>query len=117
MKIADSQSTISTAVPVSRPEEEVQANRLKKACADFEAIFVRQLLRSSKSAFSEGGLLGQSRESKSYQDMSDDQLAQAVTRGPGLGIGKLLHEQLTSHRRTSVGTELGTGRKQFETRI
>ena len=66
--------------------------KLRRACQDFEAILVASLLRTARrSAQSEpaDGVSGL------YLDMADTALADAVARNGGLGIAKLLEQELT----------------------
>lgn len=60
--------------------------------AQFEAILVRQLLAPTMTAMvgNEGGAAA-----SVYGDMLTDTLAQQLTRGGGLGLGRLLQQQLT----------------------
>jgi flagellar protein FlgJ len=71
--------------------------KLRQACADFESIFVNYVLRSARKALPQGGLFGDTHEAKIYKPMMDEQMAWAVTRGRGLGLGELLYEQLEKH--------------------
>jgi len=59
----------------------------------FEAILVRQLLSKTMTA-----MLGSEKSGPAanvYGDMLTDTLAQQLTAGPGLGLGRLLEQQLT----------------------
>lgn len=83
--------------PGREESAETRNLRLKKACADFEAVFVYQLLDSMRKTVPEGGLfsgkggLGNS----TYQMLFDQKLAEALTsQGKGLGIQSTLYEQL-----------------------
>ena len=68
------------------PEEQRKA-----VAGEFEAIFVRQLLdKTMNSIFgAEGGTAG-----SVYGGMLGDVLAQQLTAGPGLGLGRFLEQQL-----------------------
>lgn len=59
----------------------------------FEAVLVRQLLGKTMSSMlggEKGGVAG-----GVYGDMLTDVLAQKLTAGPGLGLGKMIQQQLT----------------------
>lgn len=58
----------------------------KKVGQDFEAILVRQLLAQTNL----GGKGG-------YADMATEALATAVTKGGGLGLGKVIEQHLLPH--------------------
>jgi flagellar protein FlgJ len=71
--------------------------KLRRACADFESIFVNYILRSARKALPQEGLFGDTHETKIYKSMIDEQMAWSVTRARSLGLGKLLYEQLEKH--------------------
>jgi peptidoglycan hydrolase FlgJ len=68
------------------------AAQRKKAAAQFEAIMVRQLL--SKSV---GSMLGGEGHATGlvYGDIVTDVLAQKITEGQGLGLGRMIEKQLS----------------------
>lgn len=66
---------------------------LTVAAKQFEAYLVQQLLRASREANPEGGLIGDS-SGGLYEDMFDKQMALNVTAGRGLGVAELLVRQL-----------------------
>lgn len=68
---------------------------IREAAAQFEALFMQQMLKSMREAIPKSGLLegpGQS----TYQDMLDSQLAQSVGGQPG-GLADILARQLSRH--------------------
>lgn len=75
------------------PKDPSQA-KLESACSEFESIFITYMLKSMRTAFSEDGLLGNNNESKIIQSMYDENLALAMTKGEGMGLGKILFESL-----------------------
>jgi flagellar protein FlgJ len=68
--------------------------RLKRACNDFEAIFVSYMLKSMRKTIFEDGLFGKSHESKIFKSMFDENLALGVSRSRGIGLGEMLFERL-----------------------
>ena len=81
------------------------AAQRKKAAGQFEAILVRQML--SKSVGSMFG--GDSVAGSVYGDMMTDALAQNLTAGPGLGLGRMIEQQLTpTNERHAAGSEAKT---------
>lgn len=66
---------------------------LKAAAKQFEAMFVKQLLKSAHDAKVGDDLMG-SDQGDFYQDMFDNQIAQTMSQGRGLGIADLLVRQL-----------------------
>lgn len=73
----------------------------KEVAAQFEAILVRQLLKPTMTSMlgTEGGAA-----SGIYGDLITDTFAQQLTRGGGLGLGRMLEQQLTP-RSTAAASE------------
>jgi Rod binding domain-containing protein len=65
----------------------------KKVAGQFEAILVRQLLSKSVGAMLGGD--GNDVSGSVYGDMMTDTLAQNLTAGPGLGLGRMIEKQLS----------------------
>ena len=68
--------------------------RLEKACSQFESIFITYMLKSMRTAVTEDGILKNSNESEIIQSMFDENLDQAMAKGKGMGLGKMLFESL-----------------------
>lgn len=69
---------------------------LKKACADFEAIFIYRMLETMRKTVPKGGLFSRNDPSEGpYRALMDQKLAESLaSRGEGIGIRRLLYEQL-----------------------
>ncbi|HBN09720.1 MAG TPA: hypothetical protein DD435_14060 [Cyanobacteria bacterium UBA8530] len=67
--------------------------KLKKACKDFEAIMVGQLLALAQPKRSSETLGGSSTD-QTYQGMLYDELAKRISAGPGMGVAEVLYRQL-----------------------
>lgn len=91
-------SQISTQIgqPVTRgmTGRAVEETGLRKACAEFESIFIHYMLRTARKALPENGLFDNTNESKIYKSMMDEQMSNVVTKGRGLGLGELLYNKL-----------------------
>ena len=73
---------------------DIRQARLEKACSEFESIFITHMLKSMRTAVTEDGFLGNNNESKIIQSMFDENLALGMTKGKGMGLGKMLFESL-----------------------
>ena len=73
-----------------------EEERLKEVCEDFEAIFVNMMLKSGRSTVDEGGLVEKSAGTKMFEGMYDEELSSIISKTDegGMGIGKLLYEQM-----------------------
>jgi peptidoglycan hydrolase FlgJ len=67
---------------------------LREAARQFEGLFTAMMLKSMREA-SLGTGLGDSEETKTYQDMYDQQLSLQLAHGKGLGLADMLMQQLT----------------------
>jgi len=69
--------------------------KLREACADFEAIILRQLLKTMRETVPKDGLFAESHASSMYQSMHDGVLADELAHGRGAGLGEMLYRQLS----------------------
>jgi len=85
-------------VPTNGPSiasnEELHQHKLKKACEDFEAIMVTYLFKSMRqtSLKADTEEFGSSKDL--YEGMMDETLATQLSHQRGLGLARLLYEQL-----------------------
>nr|MBF0221267.1 rod-binding protein [Desulfobulbaceae bacterium] len=103
MKIQQNQFT-----PITRNDVSADAAKdikLKKACNDFEAIIVKQLLTSMRKSIPKGGLFGNGFENETFQSMQDDELAKSIAHGKGIGIAQALYNEVSG--KTSQTTNIG----------
>ena len=70
-----------------KPEDTKAKDDTAKVGREFEAIFVRQMLTSTKVAGKSGG----------YADMAVEALASSITAAGGLGMGRAIEQALSSH--------------------
>ena len=69
--------------------------KLKKACQDFEAIILRQMLATMRKSVPKTGLLDSGYAQDMYHSMQDDSLAQNLATGKGMGLAELLYSQIS----------------------
>lgn len=82
----------STAVQTTDPAQE---KKLKKACADFEAMLVFQLLKTMRQSAPRNGFLKSSPGRETYEMMLDQKVAEELAnKGGGLGLQKMLYNQM-----------------------
>jgi flagellar protein FlgJ len=68
--------------------------RLKKACSDFEGIFLNLMVQTMKKTIPEGGVLGKSHQSEVFDSMFFQEISTKLARERGLGIGDALYRQV-----------------------
>lgn len=87
--------TVTTAPTVTHKQTNSSQEKLKKACSDFESIFINYMLKSMRTAFSEDGILENNNESQIVQSMFDENLSVAMAKGTGMGLGKMLFKSFS----------------------
>jgi len=73
---------------------EARKAKLKKAAVEFEAIFIRQLLKTMRSTVPGDGIFGRGVTGEIYAGMMDYAVAEKVARRGTLGIADALYRQL-----------------------
>jgi peptidoglycan hydrolase FlgJ len=94
---ADIKTDRTTTVQTADPEKD---KKLKKACADFEAMLVFQLLKTMRQTIPKNGYLKPSQGQQTYEMMLDQKIATDLAhKGEGLGLQKMLYNQLNQQNR------------------
>ncbi len=77
-------------------KDDIEAKKIKleKAAEGFEAIFIRQLLKTMRSTLSGEGIFGKGSVGEIYGDMMDNALADILAKRDALGIADSLYRQL-----------------------
>jgi Rod binding domain-containing protein len=68
---------------------------LVEAGREFEAIFVRSMLKETPLA----------KKGDAYGDMAVDAVAKAITAGPGLGLGELIRRAVETNEKSANGEQ------------
>jgi flagellar protein FlgJ len=83
---------VSTASLTEVTTQDIKKEKLEKACAEFESLFINQLLKSMRSSVTETGFLGNSEESKIVRSMFDQQLSERIAETRGIGLSQIILE-------------------------
>jgi flagellar protein FlgJ len=70
--------------------------RLKKACADFEAIFIQQILKSMRQTVIRSDLFGKGTERDIFESLLDQEWSKGLARR-GMGLGNKLYRQMMKY--------------------
>ncbi len=70
--------------------------RLKKACSDFQAIFIKQMLDTMRKTVQKGGLLEGGQAEEIFEDMLYDEYAQKMSETANLGLDDMIYRQLST---------------------
>lgn len=68
--------------------------KLRKACQDFEAVFIGQIWKQMRSSVPKDGML-HSKEEESYLSMFDQELSVKMSRSGGIGLSDMLYSTLS----------------------
>ena len=79
---------------VAGNSEDRDERKLRETCAQFESIFITYLMKSMRKATGVEGFPGSSYESKIVTSMFDENLSISIAKNGGIGLGKILLEQL-----------------------
>lgn len=69
--------------------------KLRKACAGFEAMMLKQILTSARGSVPKSGLIDGGYGEEMFKSIHDDQLAQKMASGKGMGFGEMLYQQIS----------------------
>jgi len=89
----------SSSAHVSAMERELQNTndeKVKQACSDFEAIFIKQMLDSMRKTVEKTSLLGGGMAEEIFEDMIYDEYAKKMSKTGDFGIKDMLYKQLSS---------------------
>lgn len=94
-------------IPTGIKETAIKADtfkeqKLRKACADFEAIILQKMLTLMRESVPKSGLLETGFAQDMFQSLHDQELAQQLTKGKGMGLGDKLYRDLTRNSRPSI---------------
>ncbi len=74
---------------------DAEDKKLKKTCADFEAMLLNIMMKSMRKALPGGGIFEKSLQKDIFESMYDQHLSEEISRGNNsLGIKEILFRQL-----------------------
>jgi len=82
------------AIPPTAAAPEAKPKNLKDAAAQFEAMLLQQMLRSTRESLEGDG----DSSSGTMRDFAEQNLAQLLAQSGGLGIGAMVARGLADHR-------------------
>lgn len=68
--------------------------KLKKACEDFESIFISQMLKEMRKSIPKSGLFDGGSEQDAYLSLFDEAFSKSIAQGGGIGLGKILYQNI-----------------------
>ncbi|MDY6949941.1 MAG: rod-binding protein [Thermodesulfobacteriota bacterium] len=83
-----------------------QDTEVRKACAEFESLFIFYLLKEMRETVPKSGLMGGGTGEDIYTSMLDSQMAREMSSKGGIGLSTILLDQLRGKRRLIDGNTL-----------
>lgn len=77
------------------PDNEAKKDELKKACKEFESIFIFQLIKSMRKTVEKNGLIDGGKGEEIFQSMLDQRYAEKMGETEELGLANELYKQLS----------------------
>lgn len=88
--------TVTTARTTARAaESSADRAKLKQACSDFEAIFIKQMFKAMDRTVEKSGLVDGGMAESYFRDMLLDSYAEKAAGTSGLGIADMMFRQLS----------------------
>ncbi|MGV8056615.1 MAG: rod-binding protein [Smithellaceae bacterium] len=91
---------------IASKQKQDDLQKIKKACKDFESVFTYYLLKTMRQTVPKGSSFGSSSGKDTYYMLMDQKVAEELSnKGGGLGLQKMLFEQLTKNYPKEVPQE------------
>ncbi len=94
------QSTNPSSAPTPLGKEpgvkNLDEGKLKKACEDFESIFISKMLKVMRQSIPKTGLLDGGSQQDMYLSLFDEELSKSMAKKGGMGLGKILYQNVTN---------------------
>lgn len=89
-------------IPINRSdnfsEKKLESKEdLKKACQEFESIFLNQLMKSMRDTVPDSGFFDKGVAFNIVQSMHDEALTEELSNSGGIGLAKQLYDQLSKY--------------------
>ncbi len=86
-------------------DKRIKEERLKAACAQFEALFVYQLLKRMRDTIPKAALFHGGLGEDTYTSMFDQEVASKLAEGKGIGLAQRLYEKFSEQAASSKRSE------------
>jgi len=79
---------------ITAPKAVQETDKLKQACIDFSAIFIKQMLNAMKDTIPETGMMDGGMAEEIFEDMLYDEYAKSMAQTANLGLAEMMYDQL-----------------------
>jgi flagellar protein FlgJ len=89
-------------VQASRDHADKQKDlQLKKACSDFESLFVYQLFQEMRKTVSKSGFISEGQSGPMVNAMMDMELSKELAEQKGIGLAQVMYDQLKNYTKAA----------------
>ncbi len=74
--------------------DEKDEKQLKKVCREFEQIFLNHMYKQMRATIPKSDLVEGGFARETFEEMLDEKIAEEVAKGPGIGLGDMLYQNL-----------------------
>jgi len=75
--------------------QRLDEDRLRKASADFEAVFINQMFKSMRATVPRSELFGGGPSKDIVQSLFDEELSRVMAKRGGIGLGEMIYRQMS----------------------
>lgn len=69
--------------------------KLRKACQDFESVFIAYMLKTMRETVPKNDLFGDRSKEEIFQGMMDDEMSKEIAKSDSMGLSDMLYAQLS----------------------
>ncbi len=80
----------------------IKEEKLRQACAEFEAILLQQMLKVMRNSVTKSELFDGGFQEEICQSMQDQEIAKQMAIGRGMGIGEYLYRQISGQHLSTI---------------
>jgi peptidoglycan hydrolase FlgJ len=76
--------------------------KLKKACAEFESIFIQLMLKTMRQTVMKANSPDRGSGREMFDPLFDQELSKVFAKGGGIGLGKMIHQDWMKREKTKA---------------
>jgi len=88
--------------PIVPGGKKIDETKLKKACEDFEALFINQLMQSMRRTVLKSKFLEDAPGKEVYQSLFDREISKKMAQKGALGVGKIIYRKVMEHEKARM---------------
>jgi peptidoglycan hydrolase FlgJ len=88
--------------PIVPGVKKIDETKLKKACEDFEALFINQLMQSMRRTVLKSKFLEDAPGKEVYQSLFDREISKKMAQKGALGVGKIIYRKVMEHEKSRM---------------